>query len=353
MYLRLENVDIIYPDFKIENFKLELERGDFFVLLGHSGSGKTTIIQTIAGFNEVMSGRVFLNNKDITNIPTHLRNIGIVFQDFALFPHLNVYENIAFSLKIKKKTKKEISKNVQELLEIIDLIGYEKRRINELSGGEKQRVSLARTLASKPDLILFDEPLSALDEVLRVKLRETIKDIQKKLKFTAIYVTHDQEEAFYLADKLGVMSKGQLVRFGLPESIYSDPQSSVVADFLGFKNKIKCIVEDKNEFFMTLRALDVSFKIRSNPLYNKGDSVVLLIKPSAGIFSDRVLSDNCFNVEIVDIKVFAAKAIIWVKIKSLVIEVKMNRSFLFDDLVTNKQKMNLNLPLEAFSILND
>ena len=350
MHLILDKINISFSDFKINNFSLNLKKGEMFVLLGHSGSGKTTIIQTVAGFVKIESGNILLNNKDIADLPTHKRNIGMVFQDFALFPHLNVFENIAFSLRIKKQKKQIIIDKVTELLNLVDLAGYEKRKIHELSGGEKQRVSLARTLASEPEIVLFDEPLSALDEVLRLKLRENIKEIQKRLGFTAIYVTHDQEEAFYLADKLGVMSKGELIRIGTPEEIYSDPQSIIVSDFLGLKNKFQGKVIKTEESIAYIECNKVIFKLKEKKL-QKNDDVCLLIKPSVGIFSDKILTDNCFDVKIIDIKLFAAIAIIKIMIQNLELEIKLHRSFIVNDIITQGKTLKYNLPYEAFSFL--
>ena len=350
MHLILDKINIIFPDFYIENFSLSLDRGEFFVLLGHSGSGKTTIIQAIAGLLEIHKGKIYLNHRDITTQSTYKRNIGIVFQDFALFPHLNVFDNIAFSLKIKKIKHREIVKKVQHLLQIVNLEGYENRKIYELSGGEKQRVSLARTLAPEPEIILFDEPLSALDELLRYRLRETIKDIQKQLGFTAIYVTHDQDEAFFLADRIGIMSKGKLIRVGTPEQVYLDPQSFIVSDFLGFNNRFLCDVIKIDNNYSYLKCKDVEFKIRSNEL-NLKDKVYLLIKPSTGIFSDRVLSENCFDVKILKIQLYGAIAVIKIQINNIELEVKMHRSFIFEEIISKNQVLKYNLPFEAFSIV--
>ena len=354
MHLELKNITIGYSDFIIENLSLSVNKGKMFVLLGHSGSGKSTLINAIAGFVKLTSGNIFLNDEDITFKPTYLRNIGMVFQDFALFPHLSVYDNIAFSLKIKKKSKQEINRKIDFLLELIDLKTYHKRRIYQLSGGEKQRVALARTIAAEPELILFDEPLSSLDEILRLKLREKILDIQNQVKFTAIYVTHDQEEAFYLADSIGVMSNGNLIQQGNAEDVYACPKSKIVADFLGFKNRINCIVSEIYKDYILLRYNELTFKITNNN-YNLliNQNVFLLIKASYGYFTDFLKTENSYQAEIFYHKYYASIVYVKLKLGSLYLETKLNRNHIIEEVLKNRTNLVFNLPLNAFSIIED
>jgi len=243
--VKINSLKFSYEGFSLEA-DLEIPAGEFLSILGPSGSGKTTLLRLIAGFQLPASGEIILEGSNITAIPTSRRNIGMVFQDYALFPHMDVFHNIAYGLqssKAKAKTKADrdsIRARVSELLELVELSGYEKRRIGELSGGEKQRVALARALAPEPKLLLFDEPLSALDVKLRKGLRREIKRIQTKVGFTAVYVTHDQEEAMSISDRIAVMNGGRIVQTGSPEELYYHPADYFTADFIGTMNRINC-----------------------------------------------------------------------------------------------------------------
>jgi ABC-type Fe3+/spermidine/putrescine transport system ATPase subunit len=235
--MNIERLSFSYEDFFL-NTSLEIKTGEFHSILGPSGSGKTTLLRIIAGFQKPETGRLTLNERDITGIPTSRRNIGMVFQDYALFPHLNVYNNIAYGLKTCRMESGKIKSRVSKLLEIVELSGYEQRKIHELSGGEKQRIALARAIAPEPELLLFDEPLSALDVKLRKILRREIKRIQQELGFTAVYVTHDQEEAMSISDRISVMNNGAVTQTGTPEELYNNPVDYFTADFIGIMNRV-------------------------------------------------------------------------------------------------------------------
>jgi sulfate/thiosulfate transport system ATP-binding protein len=220
----------------VNNVSLEVTDGEFFVLLGPSGSGKTSILNLIAGLMPVDEGRILLNGRDVTDLPTRKRNIGYVFQHYALFQYMNVAENIEFGLSIHKVPPAQRRKRRDELLELVGLVGLEKRMPDQLSGGQQQRVALARALAHQPEVLLLDEPLGALDAKIRADLRRSLKLIQRKLGITTILVTHDQEETFDIADRIGVMSYGRLVEVGTPQGLYQRPQTEFVASFLGTAN---------------------------------------------------------------------------------------------------------------------
>lgn len=220
----------------IENLNLQINNGQFVTFLGPSGCGKTTILKIIAGFLQPDNGQVLFENNDITQLPPHKRNINTVFQNYALFPHLNVFENIAFGLKIKNLPKQKIESKVSAVLKTINLQGFEKRRPSQLSGGQQQRIALARALVNQPQVLLLDEPLSALDLNLKLQMRLELKQMQKKLKTTFIYITHDQEEALTMSDVIIVMNEGTIQQIGTPEKIYNEPKNAFVADFIGQSN---------------------------------------------------------------------------------------------------------------------
>lgn len=221
-----------------ENIQFTIEQGEFITLLGPSGCGKSTLLRSLAGLNPVDGGEIWVNNEEITHQTPQQRGIGMVFQSYALFPNMTVEGNIAFGLKMKKLSNDEIQREVAKVIELVDLKGKEKQYPHELSGGQRQRVALARALVVKPRILLLDEPLSALDAKIRKHLRQQIRDIQKEMNLTTIFVTHDQEEAMIMSDRIFLMNKGQIVQAGTPEEIYTQPADEFVAGFMGHYNLV-------------------------------------------------------------------------------------------------------------------
>ena len=247
-----------YGDFTALNgVSLNIEEGEFFTLLGPSGCGKTTLLRMIAGFNSIEGGDFYFGEKRINDVAAHKRDIGMVFQNYAIFPHLTVKENVAYGLKARKVGKKEIDERVAEALELVQISHLADRKPNELSGGQQQRVALARAFVIEPSVLLMDEPLSNLDAKLRVQMRTVIKKLQRRLGITTIYVTHDQEEALAISDRIAVMKDGDIMQIGTPNEIYAKPQNPFVAGFIGVSNFMDCEVKNDE---VTIQG-ELTFKI--------------------------------------------------------------------------------------------
>ena len=251
-----ENILISLKDIAVEfedghrvlkGINLDIHDEELVTFLGPSGCGKTTTLRIIGGFAEPTEGDIFFDGKKINGVPPHKRNINTVFQRYALFPHLNVFDNVAFGLSVKKMDKKLIARKVKEMLELVNLSGFENRNINQLSGGQQQRVAIARALVNEPKVLLLDEPLGALDLKLRKDMQTELMRIQKSLKITFIYVTHDQEEALTMSDRVVVMKDGQILQIGTPQDIYNEPVNAFVADFIGESNIIDGVMYEDYE----------------------------------------------------------------------------------------------------------
>ena len=275
-YLELKQVSKTFVNvIAVNDFSLDIEKGSLVAFLGPSGCGKTTTLRMIAGFEQPDSGTIRLDGEDITLVPPNRRDIGMVFQAYALFPNMNVQQNVAFGLQMKKMPKPEIEKRVNDVLEMVRLQDTAKRFPHQLSGGQQQRIALARALAVQPRVLLLDEPLSALDAEVRVVLRGEIRRIQSELAITTVYVTHDQEEALSISDKVVVMDKGLIQQVGTPEAIYRKPGNRFVATFIGTANQFFGKVDGKNSVVSDgLRIITKELKEFKN-----GQSVVVLVRP--------------------------------------------------------------------------
>lgn len=294
-YLTIKNLNKSFNKREVlKNINLEIKDGEFLCLLGPSGCGKTTLLRIIAGLEELNGGCIFLGNNDITNLSPDKRGFGIVFQSYALFPNMTAYKNISFALKRKNISKKEIEKKVDEVLEIVGLKHEAHKYPRELSGGQQQRIAIARAIALEPKFLLLDEPMSALDAKVRVKLRNDIKKLQRKLKITTIMVTHDQEEAITMADRIAVLNDGELMQIGTPEEIYQKPENLFTAQFIGDTN---CI--DLNGEVYTIRPeyVDISKDLRSSRkgivsnIEFRGSSIRVEVKPENIIYGESISSD--------------------------------------------------------------
>ncbi len=243
--IELKNIFVSFGDEKVlDGLNLDIRDKEFITLLGPSGCGKTTTLRIIAGFLDADSGEVFFENKKINGVPSYKRQVNTIFQRYALFPHLNVYENVAFGLRVKKLKENEIKDIVTEMLHLVNLDGFEKRSISTLSGGQQQRVAIARAIANKPKVLLLDEPLAALDLKLRKDMQKELRRIQRQLGITFVFVTHDQEEALTMSDRVVVMNKGRIQQIGTPQDIYNEPENAFVADFIGESNILDGVMRD-------------------------------------------------------------------------------------------------------------
>ena len=300
--INLQNINVSYDKKNniLENLNLKVKKGELVSLLGPSGCGKTTTLRVVAGFIEPTAGKFLLGDKDYTKIPVHNRNFGLVFQSYALFPHLTVEENVAFGLNMKKMAKSEIKVKVNEILATVDMSHLAKRYPKELSGGQRQRVAIARALVIEPSLLLLDEPLSNLDAKLRLKMRVEIRKLQQKLGITTLFVTHDQEECFSISDRVAVLNKGVIEQFDTPENIYSNPATEFVARFVGFENFIDLKKVSENTY-----AHETGVEFRVDKSKDKSN-VKATIRPD----DIRIVNEDLENTieGIIEIRTFLGKA---------------------------------------------
>ena len=310
----LEMVDIkkdFNDSFALDKINLHLDAGNLLCLLGPSGCGKTTLLRIIAGLETPDSGKVIFDGKDQSRILPHRRGFGMMFQDFSLFPHKNVFNNVAFALQLKNQSRKRITRRVKEMLQLVGLEGFEMRNVSRLSGGESQRVALARSLASQPRLLMLDEPLGSLDRVLRERLMVDLGRIINQVGVTTLYVTHDHAEAFTMADVVAVMNKGKVLQVAPPETLYRQPENELVARFLGFRNLVKGVVVEAEGINSVLGMLYPQ-KIPAPP----GTRVTVLLRPEGarivdagrvvlpketiinGVIKERIFKGGHFNLSV-------------------------------------------------------
>jgi len=285
----------------LTDISFKLDSGETICLLGASGGGKSTLLRIIAGLEAPNSGKILFNDMDLASTPPHLRDFGLVFQDYALFPHLNVSDNVAFGLRMRRLGQSEIDERVAKALESMSLEGFEERSVAELSGGEQQRVALARALTVRPRLLIFDEPLGALDKKLKDGLLEELRTILHETEIPAIYVTHDQEEAFTIADRVLILHDGQIVREGTPADVWANPHSVYVAEFLGLGNVLDGRLLAKNK----IQTEQGIFDVKCDHKHSNGDTVHLLARPHSvkseanvisGIVTDMIFHQDGYKV---------------------------------------------------------
>jgi len=271
----------------VDKVNLEVQPGDFVTLLGPSGCGKTTLLRMVAGFETLTEGEIFIGKENVASLTPDKRDTALVFQNYALFPHMNVYDNIAYGLKLQKLGKPEINRRVQKILDLMKMNDFAHRVPSQMSGGQQQRVSLARALVMEPGVLLFDEPLSNLDAKLRVHMRDEIRKIQKEVGITSLYVTHDQSEAMGLSDKVVIMKDGVIEQVGSPREIYQRPANAFVAGFIGKANIIKGIVKNESERGYLVDIMDVTYSVTSNKKHAMNDHVEMVVRPESIIVGKK------------------------------------------------------------------
>lgn len=300
-FVELNDIRVTYDGKNdiLKGLNLEMKEGELVSLLGPSGCGKTTTLRVIAGFIDIADGEFLVDGDNVTKTPVHKRNFGLVFQSYALFPHLTVKDNVAFGLKLRKMNKQDIEKKVNQMLEICGLLEYKDRLPKQLSGGQRQRVALARALVIEPKLLLLDEPLSNLDAKLRLQMRVEIKRIQKSLGITTVFVTHDQEECFAISDRVAIMNKGVIEQYDTPENIYARPKTEFVARFIGFENFIP-MKHQQDQLFLSQETM---FKVDQ---VKEGDMTLGTIRPD-DIEVVETVGENCVKGT-VEVRTFLGKS---------------------------------------------
>ena len=291
--VRLEHISKIYNDpktgkqfYAVHDVSLNIEPGSFVTLLGPSGCGKTTTLRMIAGFESPDEGEIYLGKEPINALTPNKRDTAMVFQSYALFPHYNVYDNVAYGLRLRKVPKSEMHERIEKILDLVELSGMEQRMTNQLSGGQQQRVALARAMVVEPSVLLFDEPLSNLDAKLRVSMRTEIRRIQQQLGITAVYVTHDQAEAMAISDSIIIMNKGVIAQMGTPEEVYYHPSSEFVADFIGEVNFLEGDVTATAGATCTLNIAGRPVRVENPSGFPVGKRCKVVLRPEAGILAD-------------------------------------------------------------------
>ena len=294
-FVRFDKVDKSYDGkvLVVKDLNLDMAEGEFITMLGPSGSGKTTCLMMLAGFETPTNGEIYLDANPISNIPPHKRGIGMVFQNYALFPHMTVYENLAFPLKVRKFSKEDIDKKVDKALSMVSLTGFENRMPGQLSGGQQQRVAVARALVFDPQVVLMDEPLGALDKNLRESMQYEIKHIHESIGVTVVYVTHDQGEALTMSNRIAVFNDGKVQQLSSPDKLYEEPVNSFVAEFIGENNTFNGEVTDISNGKCKVK-LDSGTEILSNPIRvkSKGEKTIVSLRPERAIIDPENKMDN-------------------------------------------------------------
>ena len=348
-FIKIKNVSKNFEEVvAVDNINVDIARGEFFSLLGPSGCGKTTLLRILAGFEYPSSGSVFIDNLDVTDITPNLRPTNMVFQNYAIFPHINVKRNIEFGLRKEKLSKDELDKRVQDALKMVQLEGYEDRYSNQLSGGQRQRIALARALVKQPKVLLLDEPLGALDKKLREEMQLELRNLQRSIGITFIFVTHDQEEAMTMSDRVAVMNKGKILQISPPRDLYENPKNLFVGDFIGQINFLdtQIVKIEGNNAKVLINKLGEHEIITSNNNLSQNESIVCAIRPETIIISktNEKNSDICIKGSIVNTSFYGNMTYVYVKIEGLSKPIMVSTSDVLEGLSHNSDcYLNINL----------
>ena len=348
-FIKIKNVSKNFEEVvAVDNINVDIARGEFFSLLGPSGCGKTTLLRILAGFESPSSGSVFIDNLDVTDITPNLRPTNMVFQNYAIFPHINVKRNIEFGLRKEKLSKDELDKRVQDALKMVQLEGYEDRYSNQLSGGQRQRIALARALVKQPKVLLLDEPLGALDKKLREEMQLELRNLQRSIGITFIFVTHDQEEAMTMSDRVAVMNKGKILQISPPRDLYDNPKNLFVGDFIGQINFLdtQIVKIEGNNAKVLINKLGEHEIITSNNNLSQNESIVCAIRPETIIISktNEKNSDICIKGSIVNTSFYGNMTYVYVKIEGLSKPIMVSTSDVLEGLSHNSDcYLNINL----------
>ena len=348
-FIKIKNVSKNFEEVvAVDNINVDIARGEFFSLLGPSGCGKTTLLRILAGFEYPSSGSVFIDNLDVTDITPNLRPTNMVFQNYAIFPHINVKRNIEFGLRKEKLSKDELDKRVQDALKMVQLEGYEDRYSNQLSGGQRQRIALARALVKQPKVLLLDEPLGALDKKLREEMQLELRNLQRSIGITFIFVTHDQEEAMTMSDRVAVMNKGKILQISPPRDLYDNPKNLFVGDFIGQINFLdtQIVKIEGNNAKVLINKLGEHEIITSNNNLSQNESIVCAIRPETIIISktNEKNSDICIKGSIANTSFYGNMTYIYVNIEGLSKPIMVSTSDVLEGLSHNSDcYLNINL----------
>ena len=313
----------------VKDVSLDIKRGEFLTILGPSGCGKTTTLRMIAGFEDPSIGSIYIDKEDVSKIPAYKRCVNTVFQSYALFPHMNIFENVAFGLKVKNVSESQIKTRVNEMLKMVQLEGYEHRMPNELSGGQKQRVAIARAVINNPKVLLLDEPLGALDLKLRKQMQLELKQLQRKLGITFIYVTHDQEEALTMSDRIVVMNKGVIEHVGTPAEIYEKPRTKFVANFIGETNLFEGTILEKGEYRYLINKDDGEEILITDSPISMAQEICLAVRP------ERIKLSNNVDSGMVGIKVSVKERIYNGSVIKTVVVTKNGKEFVVSEPISD------------------
>ena len=348
-FIKIKNVSKNFEEVvAVDNINVDIARGEFFSLLGPSGCGKTTLLRILAGFEYPSSGSVFIDSLDVTDITPNLRPTNMVFQNYAIFPHINVKRNIEFGLRKEKLSKDELDKRVQDALKMVQLEGYEDRYSNQLSGGQRQRIALARALVKQPKVLLLDEPLGALDKKLREEMQLELRNLQRSIGITFIFVTHDQEEAMTMSARVAVMNKGKILQISPPRDLYDNPKNLFVGDFIGQINFLdtQIVKIEGNNAKVLINKLGEHEIITSNNNLSQNESIVCAIRPETIIISktNEKNSDICIKGSIVNTSFYGNMTYVYVNIEGLSKPIMVSTSDLLEGLSHNSDcYLNINL----------